>query len=76
MRRFSVQYKRISFVILAKRRIVIGLNSDRLRSEVSILAPRNMFDHIIPIIFNAKMTFENNKCKTQMLILEQIETFY
>ena len=75
MRRFSVQYKRISFVILAKRRNVIGLNSDRLRSEVSILAPRNMFDRIIHVIFNAKMTFENNKCKTQMLILELIETF-
>ena len=60
---------------MAKRRNVIGLNSDRLRSEVSILAPRNMFDHIIHIIFNAKMTFENNKCKTQTLILEQIETF-
>ena len=51
-------------MILAKRRIVIGLNSDRLRSEVSILDPRNMFDHIIHVIFNAKMTFENKKFKT------------
>ena len=79
MRRFSVQNKRISFVIFAKCRIVIGLNSDRLRSEISILDPRNMFDHNIHVIFNLKnfkatMTFENKNCRTQ-IILGQIEIF-